>query len=219
VDLVRLSEGVAALKLPDDFIGKCVDAAKEKRQTHVLIDMHYFHFTRQNKATCICVVLHHPKTDMPTIDVILEPEAMKMRTVIDQIHKEATGQCSSAPAWKEEAGPSPNSEQAQVPEGLRPQNQESQRRMRSNLSTGLKILALSQATIDRFVADATALWNDRTKILRHYCTFQYAGIRDVTVVVILYPGWEDEADLFVKEEMEAMEIALQGHIRPFKPNP
>lgn len=90
MDILRLSEGVASLQLPVQFIEKCVDEAKRKQRHDTLCDMHYFHFTRRNKANCICIVLHHPRVGIPEIDVLLEAEAAHMSTVIKRVRGEAT---------------------------------------------------------------------------------------------------------------------------------
>lgn len=86
--------------------------------------------------------------------------------------------------------------------------------MKITLSHGMKILSLPESTIKRFVADAVANWEDKTKILRHFCSFNYAGLRDITAVVLLYPGREREADVVVKEEMEAIETSLRSTLIP-----
>ncbi len=79
IDMVRISESVASLHLDQQIIEKCVDEAKASQDKNNIVDIHYFHFTRNGDEVCIAVVLNHPKMHMPSIDVLLESEAKALK--------------------------------------------------------------------------------------------------------------------------------------------
>lgn len=81
VEGVQISERVAALRLSPRFLDRCIGRARADQNPNLLIDMHYYHFNRDGRALCICVVLH--RANGAPISVLLESEAQEMKRQIE----------------------------------------------------------------------------------------------------------------------------------------